>query len=50
MLDNSDGLFDNVNPLMFKGKKGSRLNLSAMSTEDKLNVRALKKQLQIAKY
>ena len=50
MLDNSDGLFDNVNPLMFKGKKGRRLNLSAMSSEDKLNVRALKKQLQIAKY
>lgn len=43
MLDNSDGLFDNVNPLMFKGKKGRRLNLTAMSSEDKLNVRALKK-------
>ena len=43
MVDNSDGLFDNVNPLFFKNKKGRRLNLSAFSPTEKLNVRLLKK-------
>jgi hypothetical protein len=43
MLDNSDGLFDNVDPLLLKGKKGRRLNLQALSSNEKLNVRMLKK-------
>jgi hypothetical protein len=43
MLDNTDGLFDNVNPLMFKNNKGRRLNLTAFGPTEKLNVRMLKK-------
>ena len=43
MIDNSDGLFDNVDHLLPKNKKGRRLNLTSFTVNDKLNVKVLKK-------
>lgn len=50
MLDNSDGLFDNLNPKLFNNKKARRMNLTSFGPEEKMNIRLAKKQLQIAKY
>ena len=50
MIDNSDGLFDNVDQLLPKNTKGRRLNLTSFTLNDKLNVKVLKKQMQIAKF
>jgi hypothetical protein len=49
MVDNSDGLFDGIDPSLYKTKKGRRMNLSACTAQDKLNVRVAKKQIMIAK-
>ena len=45
MIDNSDGLFDNVDQLLPKNTKGRRLNLTSFTLNDKLNVKVLKKQM-----
>ena len=50
MIDNSDGLFDNVDPRLFKNRKGRRMNLSGFDSTDKINAKMQKKQLQINKY
>jgi hypothetical protein len=43
MIDNSDGLFDDVDPLLYKGTKGRRLNLTSHSAAEKLNIKIIKK-------
>ena len=50
MIDNSDGLFDNIDPRLFKNKKGRRMNLSGLDTSEKINTKMQKKQLMINKY
>ena len=36
MIDNSDGLFDNINPELFKNHKGRKMNLSILTPEQKM--------------
>jgi hypothetical protein len=43
MIDNSDGLFDDVDPLLYKGGKGRRMNMSSYSAAEKLNIKIIKK-------
>ena len=50
MIDNSDGLFDNIDPKIFKSSKGRRMNLSGLDATEKINTKMMKKQLQINKY
>jgi len=50
MIDNSDGLFDDINPDLFKGHKGRKMNLSILTAQDKINAKVMKKQMMIAKY
>jgi hypothetical protein len=39
MIDNSDGLFDNVDPRLFKNRKGRRMNLSGVDAVEKINAK-----------
>ena len=43
MIDNSDGLFDNIDPKIFKSSKGRRMNLSGLDATEKINTKMIKK-------
>lgn len=50
MIDNSDGLFDNINPELFKSHKGRKMNLSSLTANEKALAKVAKKELMVARY